>query len=89
MRARWQKVRTSANRTRGNGYAFVKLYRRTQDERWLMRAPSFAMASIERCREAREQYGQGRYLLWTGDIGLAVYLWDCLLGSHGFRVDMF
>jgi hypothetical protein len=27
------------------------------------------------------QYGQGRYTLWTGDPGLAVYVWHCLTGA--------
>ena len=26
---------------------------------------------------------QGRYTLWTGDAGLAVYLWHCLDGTAG------
>jgi hypothetical protein len=28
-----------------------------------------------------QQHGQGRYTLWTGDAGLAVYLWHCLQGQ--------
>jgi hypothetical protein len=63
--------------TGGNGYAFLKLYRRTTDPVWLERARAFAMTSIAQCRETREELGRGRYTLWTGDIGLAVYLWDC------------
>ena len=66
--------------TGGNGYAFLKLYRRTNDLMWLERARSFAMTAIVQYREARDQLGRGRYSLWTGDIGLAVYLWDCLTG---------
>ncbi len=76
--------------TGGNGYAFLKLHRRTRDERWLPRARAFAMTAIEQCREARRQYGRGRYSLWTGDIGLAVYLWDCMTGEPRFPgVDVF
>jgi hypothetical protein len=63
--------------TGGNGYAFLKLHRRTGDAIWLDRARVFAMNAIAQCREARVQLGRGRYSLWTGDIGLAVYLWDC------------
>ena len=33
--------------TAGNGYAFLKLFERTGDERWLERARAFAMHSIE------------------------------------------
>jgi hypothetical protein len=28
--------------------------------------------------QAREEYDQGRYTLWTGDIGVALYLRSCL-----------
>ena len=42
------------------------------------------------CREAREQLGRGRYSLWTGDTGLAVYLRDCLVASPRLlTVDVF
>ena len=27
------------------------------------------------------EFGQGRYTLWTGDAGLAIYLWHCLDGG--------
>jgi Lanthionine synthetase C-like protein len=64
--------------TGGNGYAFLKLYRRTKNPDWLQRARDFAMAAIAQCRDARAQYGKGRYSLWTGDVGLAIYLHDCL-----------
>jgi hypothetical protein len=75
--------------TGGNGYAFLKLHRRTRDERWLARARAFAMTAIEQCREARERCGRGRYSLWTGDLGLAVYLWDCLAGEARFPSVVF
>jgi Lanthionine synthetase C-like protein len=66
--------------TAGNGYAFLALFARTGDERWLARARAFAMHSIEQVDRARSTYGQGRYTLWTGDPGTAVYLADCLDG---------
>jgi hypothetical protein len=76
--------------TGGNGYAFLKLYRRTKDEVWLERAHAFAMTAIAQCREARARQGHGRYSLWTGDPGLAVYLWDCLTAEPYFpTVDVF
>lgn len=76
--------------TGGNGYAFLKLFRRTGDAMWLERARAFAMTSIEQCREAREEYGRGRYSLWTGDVGLAIYLWDSLTGKPYFpTIDVF
>ena len=76
--------------TAGNGYAFLKLYRRTDDPLWLERARAFAMMAIAQCREARELVGRGRYSLWTGDVGLAVYLWDCITADPYFpSVDVF
>ncbi|WP_194165806.1 lanthionine synthetase C family protein [Shewanella sp. YLB-07] len=64
--------------TSGNGYAFLYLYLRWGDPVWLDRARKFAMHAIEQCQSARSQYGQGRYSLWTGDAGLAIYLHHCI-----------
>lgn len=76
--------------TGGNGYAFLKLHRRTGDSIWLERARAFAMTAIAQYREARAELGRGRYSLWTGDIGLAVYLWDCLRAEPQFpTIDVF
>lgn len=76
--------------TGGNGYAFLKLFERTGDVLWLERARAFAMTAIEQYREAREDQGRGRYSLWTGDVGLAIYLWDCLTGKPYFpTIDTF
>jgi hypothetical protein len=70
--------------TGGNGYALLKLYERTGDDLWLERARAFAMTAIAQCRAARRRYGQGRYSLWTGDLGLACCLWDCIGGEARF-----
>lgn len=67
--------------TAGNGYAFLKLYQRTGDNLWLQRARAFAMHALAQRERMRAQYGRGRYTLWTGDPGLAVYLWHCLDGT--------
>ena len=76
--------------TGGNGYAFLKLYRRTGDPSWLERARAFAMTAIAQCREARAELGRGRFSLWTGDVGLAIYLWDCITAQPHFpTVDVF
>ena len=33
---------------------------------------------------------RGRYSLWTGDVGLAIYLWDCITGEPRFpTIDVF
>ncbi|MEM1291675.1 MAG: LanC-like protein [Cyanobacteria bacterium P01_H01_bin.162] len=76
--------------TGGNGYAFLKLFIRTGDELWLDRARAFAMHSVEQYRFAQQRYGQLRYPLWTGDLGLAIYLWDCLQAQAKFpTIDVF
>lgn len=66
--------------TGGNGYAFLKLHARRGELMWLDRARAFAMTAIEQCRSARAEYGLGRYSLWTGDVGLAIFLSDCITG---------
>lgn len=55
--------------TDGNGFAFLKLFERTQENKWLDRAKAFAMHAM----------GQRRndYSLWCGDIGFACYLASC------------
>jgi lantibiotic modifying enzyme len=66
--------------TAGNGYAFLKLYARTGNSLWLERARAFAMHALAQQGRMQQQHGQGRYTLWTGDAGLAVYLWHCIRG---------
>ena len=58
--------------TDGNGFALLRLFARTGDETWLARARAFAMHAI----------GQrnGRSTLWTGEIGLALFLLACVDG---------
>jgi hypothetical protein len=76
--------------TGGNAYAFLKLYRRTGDARWLERARAFAMHGIAQTEAHERQYGQLRHSLWTGDPGFAVFLWDCLRGAAAFpTLDVF
>ena len=70
--------------TAGNGYAFLALYRRTGDVRWLDRARAFAMHAIEQVERHRTRYGMGRWSLWTGDLGVALYLHDCIAGEARF-----
>jgi hypothetical protein len=41
------------------------------------------MHSVQQVAAARQEHGQGRYSLWTGDVGVAVYLWQCLSGGSG------
>jgi hypothetical protein len=76
--------------TGGNGYAFLKLHQRTGDSKWLDRARAFAMHGIVQTEADLRRYRQGRYSLWTGDIGFAIYLWQCLQGTAAFpTLDVF
>jgi hypothetical protein len=76
--------------TAGNGYALLKLHERTGDRIWLDRARIFAMQAIAQAERALEAHGQRKFSLWTGDLGLALYLWSCLKGSADFPIlDVF
>ena len=76
--------------TGGNGYAFLVLYRRTADSLWLDRARAFAMHGIEQAEAEARRHGRMRYSLWTGDLGFAIYLWDCVHGTAAFpTLDVF
>ncbi len=72
--------------TAGNGYAFLKLLDRTGDERWLERARAFAMHAAAQVERARAEYGMGRFSLWTGDAGAAVFLASCLRADPAMPV---
>lgn len=67
--------------TAGNGLAFLKLFQRTGDELWLERARAFAMHAAAQVERERRALGRGRYTLWTGDPGTALYLALCVAGS--------
>jgi hypothetical protein len=67
--------------TAGNGYAFLALLDRTGDELWLERARAFAMHAAAQVARDRAAHGRGRFTLWTGDPGTALYLVDCLAGE--------
>ncbi len=43
----------------------------------------FAMHALVQRNRARAHHGQGRYTLWTGDPGLAIYLSHCIVGRGG------
>jgi hypothetical protein len=60
--------------TGGNGMAFLALHHRTGEALWLERARAFAMHAVAQRLRHRQRFGQGRYTLWTGDGGLAVFL---------------
>lgn len=70
--------------TAGNAYAFLVLHKRTGDELWLERARAFAMHAIGQVERERAAIGRGRYSLFTGDIGVALFLRDLLAGDDRF-----
>jgi len=67
--------------TAGNGCAFLALHARTGDALWLDRARTFAIHALEQV-EASEP----RHSLWTGHIGAALYLRDCLDAWQGMPI---
>jgi hypothetical protein len=67
--------------TAGNGYAFLKVFERTGDERWLDRARRFAMHAL-----GQVERRPGRYSLWTGDAGVALFAADCLEGRSRYPI---
>lgn len=67
--------------TAGNGYGFLKAFERTGDELWLRRARRFAMHAL-----AQAEQSGGRYSLWTGDLGVALYVADCLDGRSAYPI---
>ena len=68
--------------TAGNGYAFLKVFERTGDEQWLERARRFAIHALGQV----ERRGQGRYSLWTGDVGVALFAASCLEARGDYPV---
>jgi hypothetical protein len=72
--------------TAGNGYAFLKVFARTGDERWLERARRFAMHALGQVERLRAERGRGRYSLWTGDLGTALFAADCVEARSGYPV---
>jgi hypothetical protein len=77
--AAWQagplaKGPTLCHGTAGNGFAFLELARRTGDEVWLDRAQQFAIHAMQQCYGWRQTHGIASASLWTGDLGVALYV---------------
>ena len=72
--------------TAGNGYALLKAFGRTGDELWLERARRFAVHALAQAERARTESGAGRYSLFTGDAGVALFASDCLDATARFPV---
>jgi hypothetical protein len=72
--------------TAGNGFALLKTFERTGDERWLERARRFAVHALGQVERTRAEVGHGRYSLFTGDLGVALFASACVEGEARFPV---
>lgn len=70
--------------TAGSAMACLKLWRRFSDPVWLERARRLALHAAEQVELARARHGRGRHSLWTGDLGVACLLWNCIVGDDRF-----
>jgi len=59
--------------TAGNGYALLKAFELTGDELWLERARRFAVHALAQVAAA-----PGRYSLFTGGVGVALFAAACV-----------
>ena len=64
--------------TAGNGFALLKAFARTGDERWLERARRFAVHALAQAERIATANGRRRYSLFTGDVGTALFAAACL-----------
>jgi hypothetical protein len=55
-------------------------------EEWLDRARRFSVHALGQVRRARAERGRGRYALWTGDVGTALFAADCLDGRARYPI---
>ena len=70
--------------TAGSAHACLHLFKRSGDELWLTRARALAMHGVLQVERERGVHGQGRHTLWSGDLGMACVLWDCITGEPAF-----
>lgn len=66
--------------TAGSGLACLAFFERSGDPIWLERARGFAMYACKQYQSEILKFGLVRFSLWTGDLGLAVFLRDVLRG---------
>jgi hypothetical protein len=62
------------------------VFAQTGDELWLERARHFAMHALAQVERLRSEHGHGRYSLWTGDVGAALYAADCIEGTSNYPI---
>lgn len=76
--------------TAGSGFAMLKLWCRSGEPVWLDRARALAMHGWGQVQRHQAEYGRGRHSLWTGDLGLACLLKNCIEGTDAFpTLDVF
>jgi len=76
--------------TAGSAFAMLKLWRRSGEPVWLDRARTLAMHGCGQVARSRAEYQRGRHSLWTGDLGLACLLWNCIAGNDDLpTLDVF
>ena len=72
--------------TSGNGFALLKAFARTGDERWLERARRFAVHALAQAERIAAANGHRRYSLFNGDIGTALFAAACLDADPRFPI---
>jgi lantibiotic modifying enzyme len=72
--------------TAGNGFALLKAFARTGDERWLERARRFAVHALAQAERIAAANGRRRYSLFNGDVGTALFAAACLDADPRFPV---
>jgi Lanthionine synthetase C-like protein len=72
--------------TSGNGFALLKAFARTGDERWLERARRFAVHALAQADRLAAARGRRRYSLFTGDAGTALFAAACLAADPRFPI---
>lgn len=70
--------------TAGSAMACLKLWRLFDEPRWLDRARALVLHAAGQVEAARARHGRGRHSLWTGDLGVACALWNCVAGDDRF-----
>jgi lantibiotic modifying enzyme len=72
--------------TSGNGFALLKAFARTGNERWLERARRFAVHALAQAGRMATANGRRRYSLFTGDVGTALFAAACLDADPRFPI---
>ena len=72
--------------TSGNGFALLKAFARTGDERWLERARRFAVHALAQANRIAATNGRRRYSLFNGDVGTALFAAACLDADPRFPI---